>query len=332
MYGSKVQNRIYKITPEDVVTIFALPMVGPNFPGHFIAPRVGAKIAMLEHFEAEEALKLIEKEKVTIACVVPAMLSMMVRHPNLKDYDLSSLRYLESTGSSLPYQLAIEAEEKMGCPIIQIYGAADFGVVCIPNPEATREVRLVTVGKPYEGCEVKLIDDDGREVGEGEVGEIMARGPACASGYYKDAEATWQAWTKDGWFKLGDLGKFDKEGNLAIVGRKKEIIIRGGQNIYPIEIESMLITHPKVSDVAIIGMPDPVMIEKACAYVTLKSGQSFTFEEMVSFLKDKNVASYKFPERLEIIDRLPMVAEGQKVDKKLLRQAIAQKLEEEGKI
>ncbi len=160
----------------------------------------------------------------------------------------------------------------------------------------------------------------------------MANGPACAAGYFKDPEATWQAWTRDGWFKLGDLGKFDEEGNLAIVGRKKEIIIRGGQNIYPIEIESMLITHPKVSDVAIIGMPDPVMVERACAYVTLKSGQSFTFEELVSFLRDKNVASYKFPERLEIVDKFPMVAEGQKVDKKLLRQDITQKLKEEGKI
>lgn len=332
IYGAKVQQIRYKLTRDDIFTIFAVPQIGPNFMGYFISPLIAAKAIMLEQFEAEEALKLIEKEKVTVASVVPAMLSMMVKHPNLKKYNLSSLRFIESTGSPLPYQQAVEAEEKMGCPVVQIYGAVDFGVVCIPCPDDPPEVRLTTVGQRYKGSEVRLIDDAGREVLEGEVGEIMARGPASASGYYKDAQATWQAWTKDGWFKLGDLGKFDKQGNLAVVGRKKQIIIRGGQNIYPTEIENMLITHPKVSDAAIIGMPDPVMGERACAYVTLKSGQSLTFEEVVTFLMDKNIAAYKFPERLEIIDKLPMVAGDQKVDKKLLQQDIAQKLKGEGKI
>lgn len=332
IYGAKVQQIRYKLTRDDIFTIFAVPQIGPNFMGYFISPLIAAQAIMLEHFEAEEALKLIEKEKVTVASVVPAMLSMMAKHPDLKNYDLSSLRFIESTGSPLPYQQALEVEEKMKCPVVQIYGAVDFGVVCIPCPDDPPEVRLTTVGKPYEGCEVRLIDEAGKDVVEGEVGEIMARGPASASGYYKDTQATWQAWTKDGWFKLGDLGKFDKQGNLAIVGRKKEIIIRGGQNIYPTEIENMLITHPKIFDVAIVGMPDPVMGERACAYVILKLGQSLTFAEMVSFLKDKNIASYKFPERLEILDKLPMVAGDQKADKKLLQQDIAKKLKGEGKI
>lgn len=332
IYGAKVQAAIYKLTRDDIFTIFAVPQIGPNFMGYFISPLIAAKAIMLEHFEAEEALNLIEKERVTVASLVPAMLSMMVKHPDLKKYDLSSLRFIESTGSPLPYQQAVEAEEKLGCPVIQIYGAVDFGVVCIPNPEDPPLVRLTTVGKRYSGSEVRLLDDSGSDVKEGEVGEIIARGPASASGYFRDTKATWESWSKDGWFNMGDLGKFDKQGNLSIVGRKKQIIIRGGQNIYPTEIENILITHPGVSDVAIVGMPDTVMGERACAFVTLKAGQNLTFEQMVSFFKDKSIAAYKFPERLEILDKLPMLAGDQKVDKRLLQQEITQKLKAEGKV
>jgi non-ribosomal peptide synthetase component E (peptide arylation enzyme) len=130
---------------------------------------------------------------------------------------------------------------------------------------------------------------------------------------------------------MGDLGKFDEHGNLIIVGRKKDMIIRGGQNIYPVEIENLLLTHDKVSAVAVVGMKDPIMAEKVCAYVVPRMGERLTFEEMVSFLKSKNIAPYKLPERLEILDSLPLVS-GQKVDKKALEKDIARKLEEEANL
>ena len=187
------------------------------------------------------------------------------------------------------------------------------------------------MGKPRAWTEIKLVDDAGQEVPKGEVGEMWGRGPACTSGYYKDPKATWQSWT-DGWFATGDLGKFDEQGNLVIVGRKKDMIIRGGWNIYPKEIENILLTHPRVQDIAIVGMPDPLMGEELCAYAVPKIAQELTLEELVSFLQQKDVPSYKLPERLEILDKLPMVAEGQKVDKKLLRQDITQKLKSEGLI
>jgi acyl-CoA synthetase (AMP-forming)/AMP-acid ligase II len=199
-------------------------------------------------------------------------------------------------------------------------------------PDDPQDVRFLTAGRPVPGVEVKLVDDEGKEVSPGGVGEVWVRGPTFVSGYYRDAEATAQMWTQDGWFKMGDLGKWDYRGNVAIVGRKKDMIIRGGQNIYPVEIENLLILHPKVSAVAVVGMPDPVMGEKACAYIVPKSGETFTFEEMVSFLKSKNIALFKIPERLEIVERLYMVADNQKVDKKVLQQDIREKLRAEGKI
>jgi non-ribosomal peptide synthetase component E (peptide arylation enzyme) len=221
--------------------------------------------------------------------------------------------------------LIVEIEEKVGGRLTTGLGAVDFGGVTATQLDDPPEVRLFTVGKACGGTEIRVVDDAGEELPRGEIGEIWGRGPGCSSGYYKDPEATWQAWTKDGWFRLGDLGKVDDQGNITVVGRKKDMIIRGGQNIYPVEIENLLFTHPKVLDVAVVGMPDPVMGEKACAYIVPRPGQDLSFDETVSFLKNKGIATYKLPERLEIIDRLPMVG-GQKVDKRRLVEDIQEKL------
>jgi non-ribosomal peptide synthetase component E (peptide arylation enzyme) len=192
------------------------------------------------------------------------------------------------------------------------------------------EVRLFTIGRPARGNEVRLIDDAGKETKRGEAGEIQVRGPTLVSGYYKDPEMTRRVYTEEGWYKTGDLGRYDEKGNLLIVGRKKDVIIRGGQNIYPVEIENLLLAHPKVLSVAVVKMPDSLMGEKACAYVVAKDGHAFTFEEMIAFLEKMKVAAYKWPERLEVIHALPMVAEGQKVDKKLLEKDLEEKLKREG--
>ena len=153
------------------------------------------------------------------------------------------------------------------------------------------------------------------------MGRILGRGPSCISGYYKDPEATWNAWTKDGWYTLGDLGRWDEEVNLVVVGREKDMIIRGGQNIYPAEIESLIVTHPKIVEAALVGYPDQVMGERACLFIVPKKGESLSFGEIISFLRTKNIASYKLPEKLEILDKLPLVG-GQKIDKKQLRQSL----------
>jgi non-ribosomal peptide synthetase component E (peptide arylation enzyme) len=326
IYMGKVFIERFGLTDEDIIGVFCPAVGGPNHPTYFSAPIVSAKVVMLEHFSSEEAFKLIEKEKISFASVVPAQLSIMMRDPMHKEYDLRSLRLFNCSGAALAPQVGMEVEEKLGCPIVQTYGAMDSGGMTLHSFYDNAEVRLFTIGKPAGGNEVKLVDDAGKEAPKGNPGEILVRGPTLVSGYYDDPETTRQVWTRDGWYKTGDLGTFDESGNLVIVGRKKEIIIRGGQNIYPVEIENLLLAHPKVSNVAVVKMPDPVMGEKACAYVVSKQGQDFTFDDMVSFLKKNAVAAYKLPERLEIVGALPMVAEGQKVDKKVLEKDIGEKL------
>ncbi|MBI2934011.1 MAG: AMP-binding protein, partial [Chloroflexi bacterium] len=240
----------FKFTKDDIFAIVSPTAGGSNGRAYSSAPIVGAKIVNMEKFEAEDALKLIEKERITVFPAVPAMLTMMLRHPNFGKYDLSSLKLISSMGSVLPYDIGMEVERKMG-KLIQNYSSIDCSVACMGRPTDPPEKRVLTAGRPYAWAELKLLDDDGKVVPPGGIGEVNLRGPAGVSGYFKDPEATWKAWSKDGWFKMGDLAKLDEEGYLTIVGRKKDMIIRGGQNIYPIEIENILVTHPRVASVAV---------------------------------------------------------------------------------
>jgi len=322
--------RLCNLTNKDIVAALGPASGGPNNCGYFGAPVAGSKLTMLEVFQAKPALELIQKERVTVACVSPAHLAMMLAEPDFNQYNLKSLRLLFSAGAPLTYELGRESEQRFGCPVLNCLGAVDCGGLISTYPDSTQDERLLTVGKPLAFTELKLVDEKGKEVAPGEIGEIFLGGPSCAGGYFKDPAATWQSWTKDGWFKMGDLGRLDSKGNLVMVGRKKDLIIRGGQNIYPLEVENLLHAHPKVAGVAIVGMPDTVMGEKACAFVVPKPGQTFNFEDMISFLKKQKIASYKLPERLEIIDKIPLAAE-QKPDKKALRAIITEKLKTEGK-
>ena len=291
-------------------------------------PQVAAKTIMMERFTPEGACKLIERERITVVGIVPTMIVRLLEYPGLREHDLSSLRILVSTASLLPYQVAKETEEKLGCSICQGYGSIDSGAVTMCGIDEPQEARWQTVGRPFPGGEVKLLDEEGAEVPLGEVGMVTIAGPTCVGGYYKDPEATEQAW-REGRFKMGDLGLFDAEGRLKIIGRQRDIIIRGGQNIYPKEVEDQLASHERIAEVAIVRMPDRQMGEKACAYIVLKPQKRLTFEEMVSFLKEKRIAPFKIPERLVIVQSLPLVPGGNKVDKRYLEQEIAQKLKTE---
>ncbi|MDZ4245915.1 MAG: AMP-binding protein [Dehalococcoidia bacterium] len=330
IYQWTINAKMVNLTKDDIFAVIGPAPGGPNFPAYIGAPMKGAKVVMLDRFDAEEALKLIAKEKCTFVCCVPAQLAMMVRHPNRDKYDYSSVRIWWCSSAALDRQIGLEVEEKMGGKIITILGATDWGGEVLTSLNEPQEVRLGTVGKPIDGTEIRLVDDDGNDVPPGGVGEMWSRTPSFVSGYYRDPETTRQVW-EGGWYKLGDLGRLDENGNLMVVGRKKDIIIRGGQNIYPIELESLLSTHPSVSDVAVVAMPDTIMGEKVCAFVVTKAGKGLSFQEMVKCLRDQNVAAFKLPERLEVIDQMPMAGE-QKIDKKLLRQRIAEKTKAEGKI
>ncbi|MBN2125769.1 MAG: AMP-binding protein [Deltaproteobacteria bacterium] len=315
-----------RLSQEDVICAFS-PSTGAatELLAYRCPAQVSAKTIMLEHFSPEAACAMIQKERITAAGIVPAMIARLLRFPHIDQYDLTSLRLLLNTAALLPAQLAREAEERLGCAVLSGYGSMDSGGVCLGSLDDPPLARHSTVGRPLTGSDVGLLDPEGKRVPHGQIGEVAVNGPYCVGGYYDDPEATREAWHA-GLFRMGDLGRLDEAGRLQLVGRKKDVIIRGGQNIYPKEIEDLLLQHPKVSEAAIVKMPDPEMGEKACAFVVLRPGQSFAFEEMVSFLLGRKIAKFKLPERLEQIETLPLVPGGNKIDKRKLEEEIAHRM------
>ncbi|MDP2646697.1 MAG: AMP-binding protein [Desulfobacterales bacterium] len=319
------QVPVLHITGADVIAAFAPAARGPSLPAYYDAPWAGAKIVMHPWDGPDGALRAMEKHRVTVACLVPTQLAKMVEQFKAGAYDLSSLRLWYSAGAIIPPSLVKEAEERIGGAVISDYGAVDFGGLILPAMDDPRHVRMHTVGKPRFGTEIKIVDDHDVEVSPGKMGEIWGKGPSCASGYFKDPQATLECWNSDGWFAMGDLGSLDENGNLMIVGRKKNVIIRGGQNIHPGELEGLLISHPKIKEAAVVRMPDELMGEKACAYVALHPGEAMAFEDMISFLTQQHIAAFKLPERLEILENLPLISD-QKIDRSTLEKDIAGKL------
>jgi len=322
---SKGRVDIWKLSKDDITMAIA-PHAGgaAGTLTYFAAPLAGAKTVMLEEFSPEAALALIEKERATAIGVVPTHLIRMLEADTTK-YDLSSLRFIRSAGGYLSPQVAEEAEKAFDAVITSDLGTQDMGSVSGCRIEDTKELRRRTVGRMLPGNKVRLLDEAGNQVPDGEPGILYFRGPHAPAGYYRDQELTATVFDPDGWTTTGDIVKFDQE-CLWILGRSKDMIIRGGQNIYPAEIEGLLNEHPKVVSVAIVGYPDREMGERTCAYVIVKSGQGFSFDEMVKFLKEKQLAMYKLPERLEIVDDFPAVGDSGKVNKETLKKMIAAKL------
>ncbi len=322
---SKARVGIWQLTKDDI-TVAIAPHAGgaAGTLTYFAAPLVGAKTIMMEEFDPEGALKLIEKEKATAIGVVPTHLVRMLEVEETK-YDLSSLRFIRSAGGYLPPQVAEEAERRFKATITSDLGTQDVGSVSGCAIDDPGEIRRRTVGRMLPGNKLRLLDDAGKEVRDGEPGQLWFRGPHAPAGYYRDPESTAPVFDKDGWTTTGDIVK-SEGGYLWIMGRSKDMIIRGGQNIYPAEIEGILNEHPKVANVAIVGYPDKEMGERACAYAVLKAGETFSKDEMVVFLKEKKLAAFKLPERFEIVDALPTVGDSGKVDKKVLKVEIEKKV------
>ena len=333
IWTAKAHVRNWQLGLDDCVLAIA-PLAGAagGTPAYVTAPVAGAKIALEYQYRGEETLKFMEEERVTVIALVPTQLARLLELP-LDKYDLSSLRIIKTAGGYLPPPLAKEAEERFHCPILGTYGTQDTGSISGVPITASEEQRYTTVGRLHPGIEIKILDDDGKEVGPGEVGTLWFKGPGNSLGYYRDLEKTMsEAFDEEGFATPGDLVTVSDDGYLKIMGRKKDIIIRGGQNIYPKEIEDYLLAHQKVTNAAVVPMPDPVMGERACAFVTIKKGEQITFDKMVDYLKSKKIAMFKIPERLEVVDNLPLVGESGKIDKKAMAKMIADKLRAEGKI
>jgi 2,3-dihydroxybenzoate-AMP ligase len=325
---SKGRIALWKLTQDDITMAIA-PHAGgaAGTLTYFAAPLVGAKTVLLEEFDPEKALALIEKEKVTAIGVVPTHLVRMLEADSSR-YDLSSLRFIRSAGGYLSPQLAEEAERFFKAVITSDLGTQDVGSVSGCSVEDPKELRRRTVGRMLPGNRVILKDEQGNPVPDGEPGILWFRGPHAPAGYYRDPELTASVFDPEGWTTTGDIIKLE-EGFLWMLGRAKDMIIRGGQNIYPAEIEGLLNGHPKVASAAIVGYPDKEMGERACAFVVPKTGQTFTFEEIKSFLKGRKISAYKLPERLEVVSALPMVGDSGKIDKKVLKARLEEKVKSE---
>jgi non-ribosomal peptide synthetase component E (peptide arylation enzyme) len=329
IWTAKSHIRNWELDHNDSILAFA-PIAGAagGTPAYSTAPVAGAKIILEYEYKGEEVLEKVEKEKATVIALVPTQLARLLQF-ELTKFDLSSLRFIKTAGGYLPPTLAEEAEKKFGCPILGTFGSQDTGSISGVPLSASREQRFTTLGRIHPGVEIKVLDHNNKKVKAGEVGKLYFKGPGNSIGYYRDLQKTIsEAFNEEGWATTGDLVTFTDDGWLKMMGREKDIIIRGGQNIYPKEIEDYLIAHPSIIEAAVIPIPDPVMGEKACAFITLKKGEIFTFEEMREYLKSKKIAMFKLPESLEIVDEMPLVASS-KIDKQALIKLLRDKLKTE---
>lgn len=314
-------GRVYierlKITSDDVIlTCIPFYTGGGDLQFH-TTPQVGAKLIVLPRFSPEVACSIIERERVTGTVLVPTMIARMAGLSDISRYKLSSLRWVMSGGGMLSYEIATRFEGLTGAKVTQGYGLMDCGAITSHSVDDPSEMRLRSTGRSLPGTELQVLDPYGLPLPPGSIGEICARGPHCNGAYIDDVEGVQRVW-RDGFFHTGDLGRITDDGYAVLEGRSKDIIIRGGQNISAHEVESILYRHPAVADAALVRIADPELGERACAFVILRPGSSFTFEEMVAFVKSQKVAAYKIPERLEIVESFPMTAAGNKVDKKSL--------------
>jgi non-ribosomal peptide synthetase component E (peptide arylation enzyme) len=239
--------------------------------------------------------------------------------------DLSSLRVFISAGAPIPRQLVKDARERLRCAISAGWGMTENGLVSCNGLDDPEEKVVSTDGSPLSGMELRVVDEGGAPVPPGVEGELLVRGPFQFVGYCKRPQFTADGHTQGGWFKTGDRATLDRDGYVSITGRSKDIIIRGGENIPVVEVENLLYAHPKIAGVSIVAMADPRLIERCCAVVIPREGQSLTLAEIIAFLEGQQLARHKFPERLEIVSEFPMTPSG-KIQKYRLRQLVADRV------
>jgi long-chain acyl-CoA synthetase len=261
-----------------------------------------ATLTLLPRFDPAKALQIIARDQVTIFEGVPTMYAAMLHLPDADPAAAATLRVCASGGASLPVEILRGFEEKFGCMILEGYGLSETSPVASFN-QPDQERKPGSIGTPIEGVEMRLVDDEGQTVADGEIGEIAIRGHNVMKGYWNKPEATAETMT-DGWFRTGDMARVDEDGYYFIVDRKKDLIIRGGYNVYPREIEEVLHEHPAVAEAAVIGMAHDSLGEEVGAAVALKPDASATPDELRDFAKAR-VAAYKYPRRVWLVDALP---------------------------
>jgi acyl-CoA synthetase (AMP-forming)/AMP-acid ligase II len=293
----------------------------------------GRTIVMMRQFELKEWLETVQRERATRAMLVPTMLKWIVESPDFDKYDLSSLKVITYGAAPMPFDVIKKAIERMpGVQFINGYGQTESSsTLTTLGPEdhritGTDEEKQIkwrrlqsSIGKPLADVHIRIVDDEGNILPTMGVGEIQAEGPRIMKGYWGDEEKTLQTMTTDGWLRTGDVGYTDEEGYIYLTGRSDDLIIRGGENIAPAEIELVLSSHPKIEDMAVIGVPDAEFGQQPFAYCVLKKGQTATSEEILDFCHSR-ISSFKCPKSVVFLDELPRNAVG-KLLRKQLREA-----------
>jgi acyl-CoA synthetase (AMP-forming)/AMP-acid ligase II len=284
--------------------------------------RRGGTTFIMERWRAREALELLERERLTTVAGVPTQLALMLRDPEFDRFDLTSVQFIIAGGAPITPALATEARQRFGAKLATRYSCTEAGIGLGTAFDDPDEDAIVSVGRPHPSVELALRNPDGRDVGAGEVGEVCLRSPAVMSGYWHDPEQTATAFTGDGFVRTGDLGWLDDRGRLRLVGRSKEMYVRGGYNVFPVEVEGVLSTHPDVAAVAVVSRADAVMGEVGVAVIVPRDPQRPPDLAGLREFAAPQLAAYKLPEHLALVDALPLTA-GEKVDRRALAEQIA---------
>jgi long-chain acyl-CoA synthetase len=267
-----------------------------------MAVRARGLITMIPRFEPQKALEVIERDKATMFAGVPTMFAALLHHPAREQHDVQSIRLCVSGGAPIPVEILRGFDEAFDCKILEGYGLSEttgMGSFNLPD----RERKPGSIGLPVGGTEMAIVDEDGNELPPGEPGEVVIRGHNIMKGYWKRPDATAEA-MRDGWFHSGDIGRTDEDGYFYIVDRKKDLIIRGGYNVFPREVEEVLYEHPAVLEAAVVGAPDEEMGEEVCAAVVLRPQADASAEDLQQHVKSQ-LAAYKYPRRIWFLDELP---------------------------
>jgi 2,3-dihydroxybenzoate-AMP ligase len=325
LYNSKIAAAACEIGEGDVLLDVLpiehnLPLGCPGLQGFLLS---GGTVVLGTSTRPRDVFELIQRHRVTHIHLVPALLIRWIDDPSITSYDLSSVRVIQSGGQRLQPEVRVRAERALpGCFIQENFGMAE-GLIMFVRSSDPLDVRRETCGRPASPAdEVYLVDEDGNVVPDGEPGELIVRGPYTLRGYFRSPEHNARAFTPDGFYRSGDLLRKMPSGNYVVEGRVKDLINRGGEKISAEEVENLILAHPAVLNVACVPYPDPVLGERMCACVVLRPGRTLSLEELVTFLRGFEIASFKLPERLESFDALPLSGFG-KVSKKDLAALLA---------
>ncbi len=320
MYATLSMAKLLGLTSDDVVWTPSPIGHGTGFLwGVRQAITLGATVVLQDIWDADEALRLIAREHCSFTLSATPFAAMLVESPLLGTLDLSSFRIFASAGAAIPHKLGIDMRERLGCTLIGMWGMSECFVGSASPPTDPEQKLWGSDGKAMPGGELAIFDETrSRMLSPGETGELATRGPHVALGYFNDPERTKDTFSSDGWLFSNDLAIMDADGYIRLVGRKKEIINRGGLKISVRQMEEYLLAHPKVLNVAMVGVPDNYLGEKSCAFIVTRNGAEMTLKEITAFLEENKVAKYKFPEYLVTLPEMPITPSG-KTQKYVLR-------------